>query len=146
MKTKKCSETIHRVLKPLLSTYEAVLEALSGPESNGNADMKDRVMMTYSRLKGFSAHLPALHAVNLIIAVPVVLSLLVPILLSYVVFVLPALNACVSLSYLLMLSNLLRISVMSSLQNRKRQTRRLSRKIVPDSKIATHAATHVSSA
>jgi hypothetical protein len=135
MNTNMCVETIYRVLKPLLSTYEEVLEALSGP---GNAEIKDRTLNTYSRLKGFSVHLPALHAVNLIIAVPVVLSLLFPFLLSYVVFVLPALNVCISLSYLFMLSDLLRISVVNSLRNR--EGRKMRNKIVPDSKIATQVS------
>ncbi len=137
MNTNLCAETIYRVLTPVLSAYEEIIE-LSGPKNNGNTEFMDRVLITYSRLKGTSASLPALHAVNLIIAVPVVLSLLFPFLLSYVVFVIPALNACISLSYLCMLCDLLRISVVNSLRNRKGRT---MRKIVPDdSKTATQVS------
>ena len=107
------------------------------------------MLATYSRLKGLSTRLPALHAVNLIIALPTVLSTALPVLLSYVVFLLPALNSATALSYFCMLFNLLRISLKSSRSHRRRlhaQGAVTETKVVPVGTIGTHASYRVATA
>jgi hypothetical protein len=137
------------VVVPMLSKYEEVMEALPA-QSKSSVELHDRLLATYSRLKGLSTSVPALHAVNLIIALPTVLSIALPVLISYVVFLLPALKSAVALSYFCMLAKLLRSSYKSSRSHRLSSFHApgtvIDYKVVPVGTIVTHASHRVATA
>lgn len=121
--------------------YELALEGLSGVHTSGNAAIKDRLRVTYARVKDYSVQLPVFYVVGLIICAPVLLSVAMPIVLSYMIFVVPALYSAVSLSHFVVLAHLLRVSLSSSRELRRDQESTVcKRKIVPVSVSGTNVS------
>ncbi len=121
-----------RIVGPVLSMYELALEGLSGPQSSGNAVTKARMLVTYAELKEFSGQGSAFQAVNMIVGLPFLLSIAFPIVLSYMVFVIPVLYSAISLSHFIVLCHLIYLSVLRSREIRSAHSKSVtSIKIVP---------------
>jgi hypothetical protein len=51
--------------------YEEALEGIAGPQSSENAAIKDRMRVTYARVKDYSVQMPAFFVVGFIRSAPV---------------------------------------------------------------------------
>ena len=121
--------------------YEQALEGIAGPQSSENAAIKDRMRVTYARVKDYSVQMPAFFVVGFIRSAPVLLSAAMPIVLSYMAFVTPVMYSAISLSHFVMLAHLLSVSYSSSRElNRDREKTVTKRKIVPVGTSGTNAS------
>ena len=116
---------------PVLTMYEQALEGITGPLSSGNAAIKDRMRVTYAEVKDYSVHAPGFFVVVFISSAPVLLSAAMPIVLSYMAFVIPVMFSAISLSHFVILAHLLRVSYSSSRELHRDREKTVIKKIVP---------------
>ncbi len=121
--------------------YEQALEGIAGPQSSGNAAIKDRMRVTYAEVKDYSVQMPGFLVVVIISSAPVLLSTAMPIVLSYMAFVLPVMFSAISLSHFVVLAHLLSVSFSSSRELRRDREKTVTkRKIVPVGTSGTNAS------